>query len=65
MNKLFRSSTDSKLSGLCGGIAEYFGVKPNLIRFLVVIAALSSFGTVMLMYLIGSILVPKVPYSHY
>ena len=25
MKKLFRSSTDRKICGVCGGIAEYFG----------------------------------------
>ncbi|TXK86175.1 PspC domain-containing protein [Paenibacillus sp. N3.4] len=65
MNKLFRSSTDSKLTGLCGGIAEWLGVNPTLIRLIVVISALCSFGTVTLMYFIASMLVPKMPYSHF
>jgi phage shock protein PspC (stress-responsive transcriptional regulator) len=64
MNKLFRSTTDSKLTGLCGGIAEWLGVNPTIIRLIVVFAALCSFGSVMLLYFIGSILVPKMPYSH-
>ncbi|WP_326072108.1 PspC domain-containing protein [Paenibacillus alba] len=65
MNKLFRSTTDSKLTGLCGGLAQWLGVNPTLFRLVVVAAALCSFGTVALMYVIGSILVPKVPYSHF
>lgn len=64
MNKLFRSTTDSKLTGLCGGIAEWLGVNPTIIRLIVVIAALCSFGTVALLYFIGCILVPKMPYTH-
>lgn len=64
MNKLFRSTTDSKLTGLCGGMAEWLGVNPTVIRLIFVFAALCSFGTVTLLYFIGSILVPKMPYSH-
>ncbi|WP_261301526.1 PspC domain-containing protein [Paenibacillus andongensis] len=64
MNKLFRSTTDSKFTGLCGGLAEWLGVNSTIIRLIVVLAALCSFGTVMLLYFIGSILVPKMPYSH-
>jgi phage shock protein C len=30
--KLTRSTTDKKLFGVCGGIAEYFDVDPTLIR---------------------------------
>ncbi|NOU98860.1 PspC domain-containing protein [Paenibacillus planticolens] len=65
MNKLFRSRTDSKLTGLCGGLAEWLGFNATLIRLLVIIAALSSFGTVVLIYIIGCMLVPKTPLHHY
>ncbi len=30
--RLARSTTDRKLAGVCGGLAEYLGVDPNLIR---------------------------------
>ncbi|MGO4272124.1 PspC domain-containing protein [Paenibacillus sp. TAF58] len=64
MNKLFRSTTDSKLTGLCGGLAEWLGVNSTIIRLIVVFAAICSFGTVTLLYFISSILVPKISYSH-
>ena len=32
MKKLFRSSTDRKICGVCGGIAEYFDIDPTLVR---------------------------------
>lgn len=41
MNKrLYRSSTDVKISGVCGGIGEYFDVDPTLIRLLWVLVTL-------------------------
>ncbi|MDO4750426.1 MAG: PspC domain-containing protein, partial [Eubacteriales bacterium] len=30
--KLYRSKTDQKLAGVCGGAAKYFGIDPTLIR---------------------------------
>lgn len=64
MKKLYRSTTDSKLTGLCGGIAEWFGIDPTIVRVLVVIAALCSFGTVALCYFVAALIVPKAPFSN-
>jgi len=38
--QLFRSTTERKLSGVCGGIAEYFAIDPTLIRILWVVGTL-------------------------
>ena len=47
--KLTRSTTESMLCGVCGGLAEYFDFDPTLVRvayaFLTVFAA--GFATVM------------------
>ena len=32
MKRLTRSATDRKLAGVCGGIGEYFGVDPTMVR---------------------------------
>ena len=32
--RLRRSATDSKIAGVCGGIAEYFGIDPTAVRVL-------------------------------
>ena len=32
MKKLFRSSTDRKICGVCGGVAEYFDIDSTLVR---------------------------------
>lgn len=65
MNKLYRSRTDNKMTGLCGGIADWLGLNATLVRFMVVIAAFCSFGTTMLLYFIVSLVVPKEPYGPY
>ncbi len=65
MKKLFRSATDKQISGLCGGIARYFSLDTTVVRLIAVVAALFSFGTVVAVYLIASLIVPKEPVSGY
>ncbi|GKU76180.1 PspC domain-containing protein [Paenibacillus sp. L3-i20] len=59
MKKLFRSTTDSKLTGLCGGLAQWFGIDSTIVRLLVVISAFFSFGGTILAYFIATLFVPK------
>lgn len=56
--KLTLSDTDKKLAGVCGGIAEYFGVDSTLIRILWAVSFLCA-GAGLLAYLICWILMPK------
>ena len=35
--RLYKSSTDKKVCGVCGGIANYFDVDPTVIRLIWVI----------------------------
>jgi phage shock protein C len=56
-NKLYRSRTDRKLWGVCGGLAKYFNMDPTIVR---VIAVASLFvGTLgFWIYLIMALVVP-------
>lgn len=54
-----RSSTDSWIAGVCGGIAAATGWDVSLIRALAVGAAIVSFGTAVLLYLAAAMLLPK------
>lgn len=65
MKKLFRSETDKKLTGLCGGLARYFNLDTTLVRLLVAAAAFFSFGTVAFLYIVASIVIPKETFSSY
>ena len=58
--RLYRSKTDRKLAGVCGGVAEYFNIDPTIVR---VIWALLAFfyGTSILLYLIMAFVVPEKP----
>jgi phage shock protein PspC (stress-responsive transcriptional regulator) len=57
--RLVRSSDDAWLGGVCGGIAQYVGVDPNLVRLLVVIGAFFSFGTLAIAYIAAWVLMPE------
>ena len=58
--KLYRSRTDRKLAGVCGGLAEYFNLDPTLIRVLFIILAVLG-GSGIIIYLAMWILVPNQP----
>jgi len=55
--KLHKSSTDKAIAGVCGGIAEYFGIDSVIIRLLFVLFAL-GFGSGLLIYIICAIVMP-------
>jgi len=59
--RLFRSRTDSKLFGVCGGIGTYLNADPTIVRILFIIAAFASAGLMILLYLIMAIVVPQMP----
>jgi phage shock protein C len=56
--KLYRSSTDKTFAGVCGGLAEYFGIDSTLIR--VGWALFTCFaGTGLIAYIICAIIIPS------
>ena len=55
--ELRRSATDVKICGVCGGIAEYFGLDSNLVRLIWVAISLFA-GTGILFYIIAAVLMP-------
>jgi phage shock protein C len=57
--RLSRSVSDKRLGGVCGGIAEYFGVDPLLVRIGFVVLALASFGFGVLLYIVLWIALPQ------
>ena len=58
--KLYKSNTNKMLEGVCGGIAEYFGVDPTIVRLAwVVFCALGGSG--ILAYIIAAIITPSAP----
>ena len=60
--RLYLSSKDKMLFGVCGGIAEYFGTDPTLVRLAWVILTIIT-GVVpgVAAYVIAAIVIPKEP----
>jgi phage shock protein C len=59
--RLVRSRDDRMLGGVCGGVAAYLGIDPTLVRILVVVGTVLGFGSLVLAYIAGWILIPEQP----
>lgn len=58
--KLYKSSTNKVLAGVCGGIGEYFNVDPTWIRLaLILFSAMGGSG--ILAYIIAWLIIPDEP----
>ena len=57
--KLYRSKTDKKIAGVCGGLAKYLNIDVTVIR--VIWAVLACSGTGLLAYLICALIIPEEP----
>jgi phage shock protein PspC (stress-responsive transcriptional regulator) len=58
--RLYRSSTQRVLAGICGGLGEYFAVDPVWFRVGFVVLALGG-GSGILIYLLMWLMVPPAP----
>ena len=58
--KLTKSSTDKMLAGVLGGLGEYFGIDPTLVRIAYCLLSVFSAGFPgLLLYIIMALIVPK------
>ena len=56
--RLYKSNENKMISGVCGGIAEYFNIDPTLVRLgWVLFSALGGSGIIA--YIIAAIIIPK------
>ena len=60
MKKLYRSRNHSMISGVCGGLGQYFGVDPTIVRLIFVFLAFYHFLGVWV-YLVLAIILPQAP----
>jgi phage shock protein C len=58
--RLWRSNDDRIIAGVCGGLGEYLGVDPVLVRIAAVILVFAG-GAGILLYAIGWIAIPEEP----
>ncbi|MCP1715901.1 phage shock protein PspC (stress-responsive transcriptional regulator) [Methanocalculus alkaliphilus] len=57
--RLTRSATNKLLGGVCGGIAEYFGWDPSLVRLGWVIGTLFTSGGGLIVYILALFIMPS------
>ena len=58
--RLYRSRTDRKIAGVCGGLAGYLGIDPVIPRLVWIVFALAA-GMGVLAYIICWLVVPQEP----
>ena len=58
--RLYKSNQNKMIDGVCGGIAEYFGVDPTVVRLLWVLFSLMG-GSGILAYIIAAVIIPCNP----
>lgn len=61
--QLMLSSTNSKIAGVCGGIAEYFDVDPTVVRLIWAVLSVVPGGLVggVLAYIFAWLIIPRAP----
>ena len=58
--KLYRSRNDRIISGVCGGLGEFFGIDPTLIRIIFILLLIFG-GSGLIIYLVMLLIVPEEP----
>ena len=56
--KLYRSRNDKKLCGVCGGLADYFGLDVNIIRVAAIVSGFFG-GLGLVAYIAAAFLIPE------
>jgi phage shock protein PspC (stress-responsive transcriptional regulator) len=56
--RLYRSQTNRKIAGICGGLGEYLNVDPTLVRLAWVLIAFISGGLALLAYIVLIFVIP-------
>lgn len=63
MKKLTKSKDNRVISGVLGGIAEYFDFDPSFLRIIYSIAIVFGVGSPIILYVILALVIPEAPRS--
>jgi phage shock protein PspC (stress-responsive transcriptional regulator) len=58
--RLYREPEEKRIAGVCGGLGDYFGLDPTLVRLATVALALAN-GVGVLAYIVTALVVPERP----
>jgi phage shock protein PspC (stress-responsive transcriptional regulator) len=56
--KLYRSSTDKMLAGVCGGLGQYFGIDSTVVRLIFALLVFFGMGSGVILYIILALIMP-------
>jgi phage shock protein C len=59
--RLYRSARERVISGVAGGVAEYFDVDPSIVRIAWALLALITGGVFLILYVVMWLVVPVAP----
>ena len=59
--RLYKSTHNRMVSGVCAGIADYFNIDPTWIRLALVALTIGGFGSGAVAYIVGAIIIPNEP----
>lgn len=58
--RLYKINQGKMVDGVCGGIAEYFGLDPSLVRLAwIIFSAMGASG--ILAYILAAVIIPREP----
>ena len=57
-HRLYRSRTDRQVAGVCGGLGEYLGFDPTLIRIAWLVSIIFA-GAGLFAYLVAAVIIPE------
>ncbi|MCD8364367.1 MAG: PspC domain-containing protein [Clostridiales bacterium] len=58
--RLYKSEDNRVICGVCGGVAEYFGIDPTIVRLVwALLVIFAGFG--FWVYIIAAIIIPRQP----
>lgn len=58
MKRLYRSENDRMLTGVLGGLAQFFQIDSTIIRLLYVAGAIFTSGGLVFLYIIAAFIIP-------
>ncbi len=58
IKKLTRSKNDKLISGVLGGLGEYFNINPLFLRIIYILLTATSFLTMIILYIAASAIIP-------
>ncbi|MYL50022.1 PspC domain-containing protein [Halobacillus litoralis] len=58
MKKLYRSTNETQLSGVLGGLSETYHIDVSILRIIVVVSGFFTGGLTWLIYLVAAIVMP-------